>query len=68
MRHNTPTAQGLRDAYLNRLAAHRDELRQVCARLGWGLSLHRTDSSAAPALLELRVRLSAPEIGAYRSA
>ena len=68
MRLITPTAQSLRDAYLSRLAAHRDELRQVCARLGWGLSLHRTDSSAAQALLELRMRLSAPEIGAYRSA
>jgi uncharacterized protein (DUF58 family) len=68
MRLVTPTAQSLRDAYLSRLAAHRDELRQICARLGWGLSLHRTDSSAAEALLALRMRLSAPEIGAYRSA
>jgi len=68
MRFITPKAQSLRDAYLTRLAAHRDELRQVCTRLGWGLSLHRTDASAAEALLALRMRLSAPEIGAYRSA
>jgi uncharacterized protein (DUF58 family) len=60
----TPRAQSLRDAYLNRLAAHRDALRQICARLGWGWSLHRTDASAAEALLALRMRLSAPEIGA----
>jgi uncharacterized protein (DUF58 family) len=64
----TPRAQNLRDAYLGRLAAHRDALRRICSRLGWGLSLHRTDASAAEALLALRMRLSAPEIGAYRSA
>ena len=62
-------AQNLREAYLTRLAAHRDALRQVCVRLGWGLSLHRTDSSVAETLLALRMRLSAPEIGAaYGSA
>ncbi len=68
MRFVTPSAQSLRDAYLTRLAAHRDELRRICARLGWGLSLHRTDASPAETLLALRMRLSAPEIGAYRSA
>ncbi|MGO9420954.1 DUF58 domain-containing protein [Roseiarcus sp.] len=69
LRFVTPRAQSLRDAYLNRLAAHRDALRQICARLGWGWSLHRTDASAAEALLALRMRLSAPEIGAaYGSA
>ena len=60
----TPQAQGLRDEYLSRLAAHRDALKQICARLGWGLSLHRTDASVAEALLALRMRLAAPEIGA----
>lgn len=60
----TPRAQNLREAYLARLAAHRDELRQICSRLGWRLSLHRTDASAAEVLLALRMRLSAPEIGA----
>jgi uncharacterized protein (DUF58 family) len=68
MRFITPKAQSLRDAYLTRLAAHRDELRQVCTRLGWGFSLHRTDASAAEALLALRMRLSAPEIGATGTA
>ncbi|MGC2447091.1 MAG: hypothetical protein WA477_05555, partial [Candidatus Sulfotelmatobacter sp.] len=64
----TPRAQTLRDAYLERLAAHREALRRISSRLGWGVSLHRTDASAAEALLALRMRLSAPEIGAYRSA
>jgi uncharacterized protein (DUF58 family) len=68
MRLLTPRAQSLRDAYLARLASHRETLRQLCMRLGWGLSLHRTDSSVAEALLALRMRLSAPEIGPHRSA
>ncbi len=68
MRLVTPSAESLRAAYLARLAAHRDRLRQVCARLGWGLSMHRTDASAAEVLLSLRVRLSAPEVGVVRSA
>ena len=59
----TPRAQNLREGYLARLAAHRDAVKQVCARLGWGLSLHRTDGSAAEALLALRMRLAAPEVG-----
>ncbi len=64
----TPSAETLRAPYLARLAAHRDRLRQICGRLGWRMSLHRTDASAAEALLALRMRLSAPEIGAHRSA
>ncbi len=64
MRLVAPRAQNLRDAYLARLAAHRDALKQICARLGWGLTLHRTDASAAEVLLALRMRLLAPEIGA----
>jgi uncharacterized protein (DUF58 family) len=64
----TPSAETLRDSYLARLAAHRDRLRQICGRLGWRMSLHRTDASPAEALLALRMRLSAPEIGAHRSA
>jgi uncharacterized protein (DUF58 family) len=65
----SPRAQNLRDAYLGRLAAHRDALRQICSRLGWGMTLHRTDASAAEVLLSLRVRLSTPDFGGeYRSA
>ncbi len=57
----TPRAQNLRDAYLARLAAHREAIRGICARSGWGMSIHRTDGSPAEMLLALRMRLSAPE-------
>jgi uncharacterized protein (DUF58 family) len=60
----TPKAQNLRDAYLARLAAHRESIRGICARSGWGMSIHRTDASPAEILLTLRMRLSAPEPGA----
>jgi uncharacterized protein (DUF58 family) len=59
----TPRAQNLRDAYLARLAAHREAIRGICASLGWGMSIHRTDGSPAEMLLALRMRLSAPEPG-----
>jgi uncharacterized protein (DUF58 family) len=59
----TPRAQNLRDAYLARLAAHRDAIRAICTRSGWGMSIHRTDGSPAEMLLALRMRLSAPEPG-----
>ena len=60
----SPRAQNLRDAYLARLAAHRESIRGMCARSGWGMSIHRTDASPAKILLTLRMRLSAPEPGA----
>ena len=60
----TPRAQNLREAYLRRLAAHREAIRAICARSGWGMSIHRTDGSPAEILLALRMRLSAPEPGA----
>jgi len=60
----SPRAQNIREDYLVRLAAHREALRRTCASLGWGLSLSRTDSSVAEILLALRMRLSAPELGA----
>jgi uncharacterized protein (DUF58 family) len=59
-----PRAQNLRDAYLERLAAHREAIRAICAHSGWGMSIHRTDGSPAEMLLALRMRLSAPEPGA----
>jgi uncharacterized protein (DUF58 family) len=59
----TPRAQNLREAYLARLAAHRETMRGICARSGWGMSIHRTDGSPAEILLALRMRLSAPEPG-----
>jgi uncharacterized protein (DUF58 family) len=59
----TPRAQNLREAYLARLAAHRETMRGICARSGWGMSIHRTDGSPAEILLALRMRLSASEPG-----
>jgi uncharacterized protein (DUF58 family) len=64
MRILTPRAQNLRDAYLARLAAHREAIRGICAHAGWGVSIHRTDGSPAETLLALRMRLSAPQSGA----
>jgi uncharacterized protein (DUF58 family) len=55
-----PRAQNLRQAYLERLAAHREAIRAACAARGWGFALHRTDQSAAQALLALRARLAGP--------
>ena len=56
-----PRAQSLRQAYLERLAEHREAIRAACAARGWGFALHRTDQSAAQALLALRSRLAVPE-------
>jgi uncharacterized protein (DUF58 family) len=56
-----PRAQTLREAYLRRLAEHREAIRAACAARGWGFALHRTDQSAAQALLALRARLAGPE-------
>ena len=53
MRFRAPRAQNLREAYLARLAAQREAVRAACARRGWDLALHRTDQSAAGALLSL---------------
>jgi uncharacterized protein (DUF58 family) len=64
MRMLTPRAQNLRDAYFARLASHREAIRGICARSGWGTSIHRTDGSPAEILLALRMRLSAPQSGA----
>ena len=55
-----PRAQDLRESYLKRLAAHREAIRAACAQRGWGFALHRTDQSAAQALLALRARLAGP--------
>jgi uncharacterized protein (DUF58 family) len=57
-----PRAQSLRDPYLKRLAAHREAVRAACVARGWGFALHRTDASAAQALLALRARFAGPEL------
>jgi len=56
-----PRAQTLREAYLKRLTEHREAIRAACAARGWGFALHRTDQSAAQALLALRARLAGSE-------
>jgi len=53
-------AERWRDDYLRALADHREALRGLAARRGWDLLLHRTDASAARALLALSVRLAEP--------
>ncbi|MFZ1964926.1 MAG: DUF58 domain-containing protein [Roseiarcus sp.] len=55
-----PRAQNLREPYLKRLAEHREAICAACAARGWGFALHRTDRSAAQALLALRSRLAGP--------
>ena len=50
-------AQSFRPIYAARLVAHRDRIREACARRGWSFALHRTDGPASAALLALRTRL-----------
>ena len=51
--HETLKAGDLRDRYLQRLAARKDELAQLCRATGWQLGLHHTNDSAQSALLWL---------------
>lgn len=51
-------------AYRDRLAAHREGLRQLTGRFGWSFLVHHTDRSAAEPLLALHARLSASARGA----
>ncbi|MEJ1160791.1 DUF58 domain-containing protein [Prosthecomicrobium sp. N25] len=51
-------------AYRDRLAAHREALRQMTGRFGWTFLVHHTDRSAAEPLLALHGRLSAGARGA----
>ena len=49
----------VREAYLNKLAAHQDELRHLARLAGWSFSVHTTDAPGAPALLALYQWLAA---------
>ncbi len=51
--HETLKANDLKDRYLDRLAARKDELQQLCAVTSWQYGLHHTDASAQSALLWL---------------
>ena len=57
-RMRAPRAEQLRAGYLTRLAAHRDALRETARARGWDLIAHRTDQSAASALLALHGHLA----------
>ena len=50
-------AERFREAYISRLAAHRDAIAALCKAKGWSLAIHRTDKPASQALLTLRMRL-----------
>jgi len=43
----------VREAYRERIAQHRDELRSLARRLGWSFTLHHTDQPAQQAILPL---------------
>lgn len=51
VRFETLKARGLRDAYLERLAARKAHLQDICRRTGWRYHLHLTGQPAEPTLL-----------------
>ncbi|GHF54364.1 DUF58 domain-containing protein [Seohaeicola zhoushanensis] len=53
LKHETLKANELRDRYLARLAARRDELTGLCRTTGWQFGIHHTSESAQAALLWL---------------
>jgi len=53
LRHETLKANDLRDRYLERLAARKEELDSLCRATAWQLGLHHTNESAQSALLWL---------------
>ena len=57
IRFETLKAGQLRADYLERLAARRAALRDLCRRTGWRYQLHHTDNSAEAALLSLYTAL-----------
>jgi uncharacterized protein (DUF58 family) len=55
--------QALRDGYVERLAAHRETLRRETQRLGWTMTLHRTDRPASQAILAVHTLLQPGDRG-----
>ena len=53
IRFETLKATALRDAYLDRLAARKARLQEMCRRTGWRYHLHHTGDAAEPTLLWL---------------
>ncbi|QYX58691.1 DUF58 domain-containing protein [Roseovarius sp. SCSIO 43702] len=56
--HETLKASELRDRYLDRLAARKDELRAICALTGWRHLCHHTDAPAQSALLWIHAAMA----------
>jgi uncharacterized protein (DUF58 family) len=52
-------AEGIRDQYLDRLAAHQQALRDLARHAGWSMTVHVTDSPAATSVLQLYQWLAA---------
>jgi uncharacterized protein (DUF58 family) len=50
-------AESLREAYRQRLAAHRAQIEDAARRIGWSFLVHHTDRPAAEPLLTLIMRL-----------
>lgn len=59
-RYLAPRAEKLRDAYLLKLAEHREALKTLAARMGWSLSHHRTDHRPELALMQIYQALRQP--------
>lgn len=57
--------ESMREAYVKRLAAHRDGLAEIARRLGWPLLVHHTDRPPHEPLLSLILRLGG-QAGNYR--
>ena len=51
--------ESIRDEYLAKLDAHREQLRLLARHAGWSFSTHATDAAGAPALLALYQWLAA---------
>ena len=53
LQHETLKASELKDRYLSRLAARKDELQALCSVAGWQYGIHHTNASAQSGLLWL---------------
>lgn len=57
IRFETLRARGLKSAYLEKLAARKDALRDICGQSGWQYLCHHTGESAQPVLMWLYTAL-----------
>lgn len=54
------------EEYRQRLAAHRDAIREACRKVGWTLTLHRTDRPASEGVLRVASLIAASRGGPGR--